>query len=380
MEKLNIHTPLPLLALGFLALLAAMWAGLVRMGWNLPALQPILPISHGPLMISGFLGTVIGIERAVALSALPATIGAKRRWTYVGPFLTGLGALTLIIGVPGLVGSLLISLGSLSLVLVFVVILRIQVAPYTITMAGGALLWLVGNGLWLLGWPIYSVVGWWSGFLILTIAGERLELNRVRRLSRPVQMIFLSAIGLLLVGLAISLLRFEFGIRLSGGGMLAIALWLLRYDLARYTLKKSGLSRFIAICLLAGYGWLAIGGGLAIRYGGVSAGFDYDAMQHAIFIGFVISMIFGHAPIIFPAVTGKPVPFQPIFYSHLVLLHLSLLLRIVGDLSFWLAGRQWGGLLNVVALLLFLINTVRAMRSARSTPTAPTVTPLEQPG
>ena len=376
MKKLPIRTPLPLLALGFLALLAAMWAGLIRMGWNLPILQPTLPMNHGPLMISGFLGTVISIERAVALSALPSTTRSKYKWAFAGSLLTGLGAASLIVGIPGLVGPLLLTLGSLSLVLVFVVILRIHAASYTLTMAGGALLWLVGNGLWLLNWPIYSVVGWWSGFLILTIAGERLELNRVRRLSPAVQVVFLSAIGLLLTGLMVLLLNFDVGVRLAGGGMLAIALWLLRYDLARYTLKKSGLSRFIAICLLTGYVWLGIGGGLAMGYGGVSAGFHYDAIQHTIFVGFVISMIFGHAPIIFPAIIGKPMPFQPIFYSHLALLHLSLFLRIAGDLTPWLPGRQWGGLFNVVALLLFLANTVRAMRNATSAPTPPTVTSL----
>ena len=71
-------------------------------------------------------------------------------------------------------------------------------------------------------------------------------------------------------------------------------------------------------------------------------------------------MIFGHVPIIFPAVLGKPILFSPLFYSHLVLLHLSLLLRVGGDLTVWLPARQWGGLFNIIALLLFLANTGRA--------------------
>ncbi len=146
--------------------------------------------------------------------------------------------------------------------------------------------------------------------------------------------------------------------------MLAMALWLLRYDIARYTIRKSGLTRFIAACLLTGYGWLAIGGMLAVRFGGVTAGLQYDAIQHAVLVGFVISMIFGHAPIIFPAVTGKAVPFQPFFYSHLVVLHLSLFLRVGSDLMIWLPGRQWGGMLNAIALLLFMANTARSIRNA----------------
>jgi hypothetical protein len=249
------------------------------------------------------------------------------------------------------------TLGSLALVGVFGLILRLQLAPYTLTMAGGAILWLTGNLLWLLGWPIYHVVLWWMGFLILTIAGERLELNRVLRLSGEVQQLFLFAVGLFLIGVGVTLLSFDIGMRLAGVGLVALALWLLRYDIARYTVRKTGLTRFMAVCLLSGYVWLGIGGLLGVFYGGVTAGLAYDAILHAVFVGFVMAMIFGHAPIILPAVLGKSIDFQPIFYSHLLLLHLSLLLRVAGDLSLWLPARQWGGLLNVIAILLFIATT-----------------------
>jgi hypothetical protein len=83
-------------------------------------------------------------------------------------------------------------------------------------------------------------------------------------------------------------------------------------------------------------------------------------------VGFVFAMIFGHAPIIFPAVLGVAVPFHAFFYAHLVLLHLSLVLRVAGDLALWWPGRQWGGLLNVVAILLFFANTGHAAFKALS--------------
>ncbi|RME44851.1 MAG: hypothetical protein D6796_11275 [Caldilineae bacterium] len=94
------------------------------------------------------------------------------------------------------------------------------------------------------------------------------------------------------------------------------------------------------------------------------AGPYYDAALHTVFVGFVLSMIFGHAPIIFPAVSGRAIPFSPRFYSHLALLHLSLVLRVAGDLGGSLPLRQWGGLLNVAAILLFLLNTALAVRRA----------------
>ena len=354
--KIGGRIRFPLMALGMLALLAALWAGLVRLGWNWPPLRPAPAAAHGPLMVGAFLGTVIGVERAVALN---------RRWTYLGPLLTGLGGLALMLGLPAPIGPLLTTLGSLGLAAVFGLILRLHPAAYTITMAMGVLLWLAGNGLWLAGGPIYTAVYWWAGFLILTIAGERLELNRVLRLSGRVQNLFVAAGGLFLIGLLTSLAAFDVGVRLAGVGMVAIALWLLRYDIARYTVRKAGLTRFIAVCLLAGYGWLVVSGLLALSYGGVSAGFQYDAILHALFVGFVMSMIFGHAPIIFPAVIGRPIPFRTSFYLPLVLLHLSLLLRLLGDLTVWLPARQWGGLLNVVAILLFLAGLGLSMLRGR---------------
>jgi hypothetical protein len=76
-------------------------------------------------------------------------------------------------------------------------------------------------------------------------------------------------------------------------------------------------------------------------------------------------MMFGHAPAILSAVLGVPVPFRPRFYGHLGVLHLSLLLRVGGDLAGWWPGRSWGGLLNGVALGLFLANTGYAIWSSR---------------
>jgi hypothetical protein len=354
----------PLMALALLALLAAMWGGLLRLGWRLPPLQPRLLIAHGPLMVSGFLGTLIGLERAVALSA-PIKTGVNRRWMYAGPLASGLGTLLLIVGVPGWPGPLLMTLGSVGLLVIFMVIIRQQLALYTVTMGLGALAWLVGNCLWLIGWPTHRVVLWWAAFLVLTVAGERLELARILRPSRASFVAFLIVTSLFLIGIVTSAFAYDLGIRLAGLGMIGLALWLLRYDVARHTVRKTGLPRFIAVCLLSGYVWLAAGGLMGVVFGGVAAGPRYDATLHAVFLGFVVSMIFGHAPIVFPAVLGVPLAYHPSFYLPLVLLHLSLMLRVVGDLALWWTGRQLGGLLNAVAILLFLLNTMRIIRSAR---------------
>jgi succinate dehydrogenase hydrophobic anchor subunit len=85
---------------------------------------------------------------------------------------------------------------------------------------------------------------------------------------------------------------------------------------------------------------------------------------HAVFVGFVISMIFGHAPIIFPAILGLPINFRPAFYIHLILLHASLALRVIANYANAHTLRMWGGLLNEVAILLFIVMTVLSIRSS----------------
>jgi uncharacterized membrane-anchored protein len=46
--------------------------------------------------------------------------------------------------------------------------------------------------------------------------------------------------------------------RVTGMAMLAMAMSLLRYDIARRTARQSGLMRFIALNLLAGFVWRAV--------------------------------------------------------------------------------------------------------------------------
>lgn len=343
-----------LLALGGLVLLAAMWGGLARVGWRLPALPAPVAALHGPLILSGFFGTVISLERAVALN---------RRWAYAAPALAGLGGLALAMGLPAWLGQVLLVAGGLALAAVFVVILRVRSDWSHLTLGLGALLWPAGSLLWLAGLPVSHVVPWWAGFLVLTIAGERLELARILRLRREALAAFLAATGLLLAGLMASLAAFVLGVRVAGVGLVALSIWLWRFDVARRTVRQSGLTRFIAVALLAGYAWLGVAGVLWVwRAEYFGAGPVYDAMLHSLLLGYVFSMIFAHAPLMAPTLLGTGVPYQPGFYATLGLLHASLILRILGDMLAVPGLRQWGGLLNVAALLLFAAGLALTLR------------------
>jgi hypothetical protein len=359
---------IPVMAVVLLTLLAALWAGLYRIGWQVPALRPTLPMAHGPLMVSGILGTVIALERAVAL---------REKWTYFGPILSALGAMVLIVDGSSKIGPIVITLSSLYFVIVSLVMVYRVPALYTATMALGSLAWFVGNTLWLAGWSISEIVYWWAGFLILTIVGERLELSRIFQRGRISQPLFMVALGITLAGLIVSIVNYTLGVRMVSLGFTALALWLFAFDIARRNIHRTKTTRFIAVNLLLGFGWLLVGGLLGLRYAGVIAGPTYDAMLHSLFMGFTLSMIFAHALIIVPALSGLPVPYHKLLYGPVVLLHVSLSIRIIGDLQLWRPLRLWGGMLNVVAVLWFLfmlaVLTVLELRAKKgSSESAPT--------
>lgn len=346
---------LPLLALAMLSLLAALWGGLGRLGFTFPppAAGPIA--FHGPLMVSAFLGTLIGLERAV---------GIGRRWAFAGPLASALGAVVLL-AAPGPAGPALFVVGGLVLLEVMLLAVRLQPSFAAATIAVGSACWPVGGALYAAGRPVASVVAWWIAFLVLTIAGERLELTRVLAPTRRDHTLFAIAAAVLLAGAVLSVADADTGVRLLGAGCVALAVWLGAKDIARKNVRRQDLLRFTAVCLLAGYVWLAASGLLALVFGATSAGPQYDAWLHALFVGFVLSMVFGHAPIIFPAVLMRDVPFRTRFYAHLALLHATLLVRVASDLAGFTPGVRWGGLGNVVAVLLFVVNTVSAVVAGR---------------
>ncbi len=349
---------LALIGLAGGSLVAGVWLGLHRMG--LAAALPLREASvldHGPVMVSGFLGTVIALERAVAL---------RRGWGYLAPLLNALGSAVMLAS-PSPLGPLLLTLGSGTVLLMMVQVLRLDRALHHQILTAATVSWLIGNLLLLRGLPVFDVVVWWLGFLVLTIAAERLELSRLLRPPLQVRVLFVGAVALLLAGAALSAVDRDWGWRAVGAGSLGLAAWMLRYDVARRTVRMAGAVRYIAAALLLGYLWLAVAGVLALRFGHPVAGPVYDALLHAVFVGFVFSMIFGHALVIVPAVLGVQVRYRPRFYLHLGLLHLSLLLRVSGDLLGLSALRSTGAWLNVAAIALFAVFTVLATRKGDRT-------------
>jgi hypothetical protein len=344
----------PLLLLGFIGLILGVAAGLARLGYRVPDIAAAASAWHGALMIGGFFGVVIALERAVAIG---------RHWAYAGPLLGGLGSVAIAAGAPASAAWLLLA-GSGVLLAATVDVFRRQPALFTLTLALGALCWCVGNVGWASGFTVHDVVVWWLAFLILTIAGERLELSRFLPPSPIARRSFIAILVVIAAGLTTA--RYPAGIGLFALGLLALSGWLLKQDIARRTVRKRGLTRFIAVCLLSGYVWLAIGA-LTMLAGGFAPGTrSHDAAVHALALGFVFSMVFGHAPIIFPAVLRVAVPYHPYFYVPLLLLHASLALRLAGDAMGRFEWTRAGGMLNALALAAFVIGTATAVLRAQA--------------
>ncbi len=342
------------MALGAMALGAGLWTSLARLGF---AAGGFAPINHGPLMVGGFIGTVIALERAVALD---------RPWGYLAPALSAFGALLLLLSYPYSLAAIPLLLSSFVLLAAFGVFLRRQPAAFTLVMAAGAAASAAGNALLAMGRTLPDVVPWWAAFLILTIAGERIEMSRLLGPSPRMQRLIGFLVASYLTALVWTLFQADAGIRASGLAVAFLGVTLAFSDIARRTVKSTGLARYAAVGILSGYFWLIVSGIFGLIFGRTVGGLYYDAWTHAQFVGFVFTMIMAHAPIILPSVAGVAVEFTPAFYVPLALLHASLAARVAADLALSWYGRQWTGAVNVVAVLLFAAILARSILRGRT--------------
>ena len=341
---------LPLFALIVAGMVIGIVTGLGRLGLPVPAVADARVILHGPILIAGVFGTLIGLERSVATKTL---LGRNLTFADLAPVFNGAGLIVLLVNGATAPAIALMSAGAAALVAVNLYFLRRSPTLDVLTMVLGAVFLLLADVAWLAERPVPFLTPWWAAFLVLTVVGERLELAKLRAHSQLAQVTFGISVAAYIGALLWMLADEAQGMRLSGIGLLAMTVWLLRYDIALMTIRRPGLPRFVAACLLSGYLWLAIAGAVVLLNSPAFAGFSYDAYLHAILLGFVFSMVFGHAPIIFPAVIERPIAFSPFAYVPLVVLHFSVALRILADLAEVQMVRQAAGVWTGVAIALY---------------------------
>ena len=336
-----------LIALAGVSLLTGLNAGLLRLGVWAPVASDRIADLHGPVMVLGFMGTLISLERAQAL---------RNPLAYLAPGLLGVGSLALLSGAPVALGKLLLLDGTVAFVVLALALWRRAPLGLVAAQALAATFAALAAALWLVA-EIPAVIPLLAAFLIITIASERAELAQLTmgRRAVPTLLTLGSLIG---AASALALVVPAVGSRVLGVGCLLTAAWLLRDDVGRRMVRTSGLRRFNAAALLGGNVWLAVAGAVWLIVGQPTSTGTYDAVVHGVFLGFGMSMIMAHAPIIFPAVIGRPLPYRPVMWIPLGLLNLGMLVRVVGGLSQITPLHQLGGSLTVAAVLLFAVTVI----------------------
>jgi len=357
-----------LLGLVAVSLVSGVFGGLARYGvapssFNGDAWLSQALLWHASLMICGFLGTVIGIERAVAL---------KQPAAFVAPLLSGAAGLCFVAGHATLASALLVA-AALVFVAVNIVIVGRQRAAHTVLLLVAAAVWLIGNLHFAFGAASGATLAWWFSFLVLTIAAERLEMTRLMRRHPVAQPSFYAVVALMTAGAAGSAVWPVACSVLFGASLALLATWLAVFDIARRTVFAAGLPRYMAVCLLGGYAWLAVAG---VAWAAMVLGFlTRDIALHALGLGFVISMVMGHAPVILPAVARVKMQFGRPFYGPLIALHFSLVLRL-GAGAFDDHLRAVGAAMNALALVWFAATALGGIvvwRWAHRNPAAPSL-------
>ncbi len=339
------------LALGAAAaLVLGVGGGLLRAGVPVEgAAWAWAGVQHAALMIGAFFGTVIGLERAVALGH-PAA--------YAAPAATAAAGVLLVFGAQE-AGAWLLVAGALAFTLNSALIVRRQPALHTALLLAAAMASVLGAGAWAAGLRHDGVHAWWFAFLVVTIAAERLEMTRLMQRRRAAAPLLVAVLVALYAGAAVSFAAARAGHLVFGLALVALAAWLGAFDIARRTVRATGLPRYMAVCLLLGYAWLAVGGAAwALAAVGEPV---RDVALHALGLGFVISMVMAHALVILPAVVGVKLEYAGVFYLPLALLQVSLAARFAAP---W-AGPAWrtaGALGHVVAFVVFALCLVYARR------------------
>jgi hypothetical protein len=166
-----------------------------------------------------------------------------------------------------------------------------------------------------------------------------------------------AVLALLLAGATWSGTAPRAGGLIYGTALVLLAAWLTSFDVARRTVFAHGITRYMAICLLGGYVWLGVAG---VAWAAMALGWDTrDAALHALGLGFILSMMMGHAPVVLPAIARVKLRFGAFFYLPLAALHLSLVVRLALG-SFSEALRAAGASFNAATIGLFALTVAGA--------------------
>jgi hypothetical protein len=339
-----------------LNLFAGLAGGLARFGVDIATLGAA---EHGAIMVCGFFGTLIALERAMAL---------QRKRFFVAPLAAAVGGLLAFgAGATSAAGLVwLVAAGVLAAAYLHAGRTRAWSLPLVVeTLAASC--WGIGTAAWLGGDRAAALLPWLA-FLVLTIAAERRELTRLTALPRAARVAFVALVAVACVAAGLAALGVEPRLAraswwLACGGFAA---WLLAFDPAPRALDKPQWPGHTALCLAVGYAWLALAAlvGAAGAFG-LAPHHVAATAPHVLLLGFVFAMVFGHAPIILPALARLRPAYTPWARLPLGVMAASIVLRIAATAWPIERGLAAAGIGHALAVLLFAGVMVQAVRRGR---------------
>ncbi|ROL56224.1 hypothetical protein D9V84_08615 [Bacteroidetes/Chlorobi group bacterium Naka2016] len=302
------------LPISIVLMLLAITAGLERGGLHSTNLNLVHPLGnlHFLIFFAGFFGTLLSVESAV---------GQRKRILFFIPATIILG---LILYITTGVWFLFVA-GSIAFSIPSIIVYRSRREYITFVLA--CFLFAVGAILYVFNFYYPSAIAY-IYFLVFYILSERLELAKIVGANKRSFRHFL-ANEIIVVGLVFFSVYYAYlALRILGAVVFLLTFWFIRNDLARRTLRSREPAKYSAVAMLFGYFWLAFGNLLFF----ISPSTFWGEGIHSITLGFVFSMVFAHAPIIFPNVGMFKFYFSKILYYPLALLHISVATRFVSHI------------------------------------------------
>ncbi|MBI0126686.1 multicopper oxidase domain-containing protein [Bifidobacterium sp. W8101] len=373
MRKSGGRTALPrsrmalLLGAGLAALLGLV-AALIRADLIHPSGRVPLADLHGGLMVYGFLGAAIGLERAVAYRSGGS---GKPAWGFLAPALGLLGSLLCLLSLLAsscgaapawvkveLIGGIPWTLSMLVLTAIYSAIWRRQPSAEVIIQVLGSLVGLVGAAGWVAGLDAAVLAPTWLFFLVLTIVGERVELARAVFSDVRLESGILGLSLLAVLMLPVQAMAPSVGYPLLGLSLGLLLLVMASHDVAKGTFRHGGLPGFMGTCMLSAYAWGLLAALIWMVAPLDSSTYWGDMALHALAVGFIMTMVIAHVCMIVPSVIRRPLPFHPLLWGAWALMQVGLLIRLLGAIRLYTPLWKAGNLLNVLGILSMMLTVV----------------------
>jgi hypothetical protein len=205
-------------------------------------------------------------------------------------------------------------------------------------------------------------------FPIAVIAAERLEMSFLLKKAGS-RFVLFGMIGWCLLWNVVTWRGIP-NLTVMGGITLLLVMSIAFYDAALRVSKKQtdGLHKFLKTALMLSYVWLFLGAVAMTASSKISSAIFKDVLFHLIGLGFIFTMILGHAPLILSAALGKLPPKKAPMIPFLIF-QTATTLRILGDFALLKSVPLWqfsgwiSGLIHIISFFAYIATLIFHIRT-----------------